>query len=287
MLRLFLKLVSRLPLGVLRAMGGAFGSVTYRLRAEYRRKMRGNLRYMGMPEELGLKSAEHVGMLSAESAWIWGRSNADVVGNCDGDEAQLDVLRADLRAGYPIVFMTPHLGCFEASPIFVYERVLKEFGKTFTILYREPKNALIRPFVRQSRTRTGLMPASADLGGVRTILRAMRDGGVLGCLPDQVPGRGEGVMAPFYGHDAFTMTFPLRIAKQCGARCYMAWSIRTSEGRWAVSVRPFSEALSGNLNDDAVLMNREIEKAIAHAPEQYMWNYNRYKGLGRAVRARS
>ena len=91
-------------------------------------------------------------------------------------------------------------------------------------------------------------------------------------LPDQVPSAGDGLWADFFGWPAFTMTLPLRLAQKTGARvCLMAvW--RQADGRgWEVEV----EDLEG-LPDPATL-NARIESLVRRRPEQYVWNYNRYK----------
>ena len=177
--------------------------------------------------------------------------------------------------------MTPHVGCYEVSPIWVYEKCLKPLGKKFTILYREPKQKFVRKTVANGHLREGMDPAPADLSGVRKIIRALRAGGALGCLPDQVPGRGEGVWASFFGRPAFTMTFPVNMARQFDAALFIVWTVRHPGKGWEVHLRRWELPEADEGDDDmkagVEAMNRQIEAAIHEAPEQYIWNYNRYK----------
>jgi len=284
MLGVFLKLVSRLPLSGLRSTGAWFGGLAYDLFPRYRRKILANTERIGLPLALARESSRHTGMLAGETAWIWGRSNQDIASRVEFDPASLTRFKELLAAGRSIVLMTPHVGGFEAIPAALYEVALKPFHKSITVLYREPKSHWVRPFVRLSRTREGVDPAPADLGGVRRIVRAMRSGGILGCLPDQVPGRGEGVWVPFFGRLAFTMTFPMKMAHQFDAVCVIVSCLRRKDAGWKIYMETMPEPATGDAQCDATHMNEAIERAVMRSPEQYLWNYNRYKGTPQVKR---
>ena len=226
-------------------------------------------------------AVRHAGMQAVEMAWVWKRSNADVMAHIAEDESAAKIVAEAVAEGKSLIFMTPHVGCYEVSPIWVYEKCLKPLGKKFTILYREPKQKFVRKTVANGRLREGMDPAPADLSGVRKIIRAMRAGGALGCLPDQVPGRGEGVWASFFGRPAFTMTFPVKMARQFDAALFIVWTVRHPGKGWEVHLRRWELPEADEGDDDmkagVEAMNRQIEAAIHEAPEQYIWNYNRYK----------
>ena len=279
----FLWAVSRIPLSLLRRTGAFFGGVAYAVAPKYRRKILNNIHRVGLPESVARESSRHTGMLAAETGWLWGRSNEDIARVVTFEPGVVEAFSSVLDAGKSVILMTPHVGGFEAIPVAVFEAILKERGKVLSILYREPKNRLIRPFVKRSRTRPGMDPAPADLSGVRKIVRAMRSGGVLGCLPDQVPGRGEGVWAPFFGRPAFAMTFPMKMAHQFDAVCIVMTSVRVPGG-WKLDAQVLDYRATGDALADATAMNEAIEKAVMKTPEQYLWNYNRYKGVAHHVK---
>lgn len=277
-----LKLVSLLPLSVLHRLGAFLGVCAFWFGPTYRRKLRTNLRQAGLDEDRVMPVAvRHAGMQAVEMAWVWKRSNADVMAHIAEDESAAKIVAEAVAEGKSLIFMTPHVGCYEVSPIWVYEKCLKPQGKKFTILYREPKQKFVRKTVANGRLREGMDPAPADLSGVRKIIRAMRAGGALGCLPDQVPGRGEGVWASFFGRPAFTMTFPVKMARQFDAALFIVWTVRHPGKGWEVHLRrwelPEADAGDDDMKAGVEAMNRQIEAAIHEAPEQYIWNYNRYK----------
>ena len=282
-LHFFLWAVSRIPLSVLRRAGSFFGAVVYIVAPKYRHKILNNVDRVGLPKSVGYESSRHTGMLVAETGWLWGRSNEEIMQAVAFAPGVIEKFSSALDSGTSVVLMTPPVGGFEAIPVAVFEAILKKRGKALSILYREPKSRIIRPFVKHSRTRPGMDPAPADLSGVRKIVRAMRAGGVLGCLPDQVPGRGEGVLAPFFGQPAFTMTFPMKMARQFNAVCIVMTSERVARG-WTLDAQVLDYRAEGDALSDATVMNAMIERAVMKTPEQYLWSYNRYKKAAHYVR---
>ena len=109
-------------------------------------------------------------------------------------------------------------------------------------------------------------------------MRALRKGEAIGILPDQVPGNGEGVWAPFFGRPAFTMVLPGRLAGQTGAAVVLAAGERLPRGQGWRSVScgcrgPCPRAAEAQ----AAWVNAGMETVIQRVPSQYLWGYNRYK----------
>jgi KDO2-lipid IV(A) lauroyltransferase len=97
---------------------------------------------------------------------------------------------------------------------------------------------------------------------------------VVGLLPDQTPGAGEGVWADFFGRPAYTMTLLRRLYEKTGAPVVMVVAERLPAGR-GYRLR-FRELSAPTLVDEAAI-NRAIEAEIRRCPEQYLWSYYRYK----------
>jgi KDO2-lipid IV(A) lauroyltransferase len=112
---------------------------------------------------------------------------------------------------------------------------------------------------------------------VRRLLKALKTGEAVGMLPDQVPGKGEGLWLPFFGRPAYTMTLAARLA-ETGATVLMAYAERLHYGAgYHLKLFPLSGALEGDLATRAAQLNRELEALVRLCPEQYLWGYNRYK----------
>jgi KDO2-lipid IV(A) lauroyltransferase len=117
--------------------------------------------------------------------------------------------------------------------------------------------------------------APTDLGGVRLLLKALKRGEIIGVLPDQAPGNGEGEWAPFFGRPAYTMTLLGRLVQASGAPVVMCLGERLPRGAgYALHFSPLQ--FDTNLSVPAQL-NAALEALIRRHPEQYLWSYNRYK----------
>lgn len=270
-------LISRLPLNFLRLVGRWVGALIYRFDQRYQAEINRNLTRAGLYSETMARAvAREQGAQAIEAPWVWGRSRKEVLSKCRIDDASLAVLNEALTSGRAIVFLTPHLGCYEVGPMMVAERWLKGSDRQFAILYRVPRKSYLRDIVGKGRVSENIVPASADLKGVRQILKIMKAGGIAGILPDQVPSHGEGVWAPLFGEKAYTMTFPLKLARQFKAQVIMARMQREAEG-WCMYVKGWDYVLSGDEKKDAEAMNQFIEETILCCPQQYLWSYKRYK----------
>ncbi|WP_412478237.1 lysophospholipid acyltransferase family protein [Azonexus sp. IMCC34839] len=269
------RLLSLLPLSVLHALGALLGRLTYGLSATYRRHLCENLAQAGFGPELRSAVAAETGKQMLELSRIWMRSleeaNAQVL-----DVRGWEYVEQARQAGKGIVFMTPHLGCFEITAQYI-----SAFWD-ITVLYREPKSAVARELILMGRKREHLHLAPADLSGVRSLIKALKRGEAVGMLPDQAPKEGEGVWLKFFGRYAYTMTLAARLT-ETGATTLMAWGERLPGGAgYRLHFRPPVQALVGDTVQRAQQINAEIEGLIRECPTQYLWGYNRYKRPGGA-----
>jgi len=132
--------------------------------------------------------------------------------------------------------------------------------------------------LREVRSAPGLEPAPTTTGGVRMVLKALKQGRVIGLLPDQVPGDGLGVWAPFFGRTAYTMTLAVRLAQQTGATLLLTWGDRLAWGQgYVVHVEPLNLPLDQSNEACATALNQAMEALIKRRPNMYLWSYARYK----------
>jgi KDO2-lipid IV(A) lauroyltransferase len=269
--------LSRLPLAWLHALGGAVGACTYRFAASFRRQIDANMAQAGYDDtQLRRAAAREIGKAMLEIPYIWLRPPA-VVNRLAGENIQgWELITAAQAAGRAIVFITPHLGCFEVTAQVYAARARP--GKPITVLYRPPRKAVLAPLIEAGRERPNMRLAAADLGGVRALLRALRNGEAAGLLPDQTPRFGEGVWAPFFGRPAYTMTLVARLVRSGNAQLLLASAERLPGGAgYRLVVEPFNETLAEDETEAATQINRALETLIRRLPAQYLWNYNRYK----------
>ena len=264
------RVLSSLPLSVLHLLGDGLGRLVYLLSPTYRRHVLESMALAGIDPSLRGKSVSEAGKQMLELARIWLRTLEETTAQVV-DVQGWEHVEAAQRAGHGIVFLTPHLGCFEITA-----QYYSAFGD-ITVLYRPPRLAAIRQMILEGRKREHLHLAPADLSGVRLLIKALKKGQAVGMLPDQAPKLGEGVWLDFFGKPAYTMTLAARLT-ETGATTLMAWGERLPNGRgYRLHLHPPREALSGSTVDRAQQINREIEALVRQCPTQYLWGYNRYK----------
>src|SRR3990167_6746009 len=116
------RLLVRLQLSVLHSLGALLGRLTYAASAQYAARTRENLCQAG----LTAGEVEYRNVLSAtiaetgkgitELAWVWARPYDEVVGKVRECIGLKHIVAAQAR-GKGIIFLTPHLGCFEISAL--------------------------------------------------------------------------------------------------------------------------------------------------------------------------
>jgi KDO2-lipid IV(A) lauroyltransferase len=270
MMRASLRAAARLPLPLLQALGALLGWAMYGMSPTYRRHLRENLAQAGYRDaRLRRAAIAEAGKMLVELPLVWLRPRAEVLALVRDIEglALIDAARA---AGRSIVFLTPHLGCFEIAAQVAAERF------PITVLYRAPKLAWLQPIIEQGRGQANVRLARAGFSAVRELLGALRRGEAIGILPDQVPGEGEGEWSEFFGKPAYTMTLAARLAARPETECLLACVERLARGAgYVIRVRALPPALEGE--SATRRMNRALEALIRECPGQYLWGYNRYK----------
>lgn len=269
MLVLLFRVLSRLPLSVLHALGAALGWLVYCCAPSYRRHMRANLARAGFSAHLPQAIAES-GKSILELPFVWCADPARVARHISVENFAL-VQEAHAN-GRGIIFLTPHLGCFELTA----QTVSRDIA--LTVMYRPPKRKALVPLVEGARARSTLKLAPANFSGVRILAKALRKGEPIGILPDQVPQHGDGVWADFFGTPAYTMTLPIKMQQMSGAQILLTYAERLPHGRgYVIRFFPFTGSLDGTLAEQARAINAAMEEVIAKCPAQYFWSYNRYK----------
>jgi KDO2-lipid IV(A) lauroyltransferase len=183
-----------------------------------------------------------------------------------------ELAQAALDAKTGVIFLTPHLGCFEIIAQAIATKT------PLTALYRPPRKAALKPLIEGARSRHNLLLAPANLAGVRTLFKALKKGQAIGLLPDQVPQNGEGIWADFFGRPAYTMTLPAKLQQMSGAPIILSYAERLPFGRgYVIRFVPFEETPGHTTEQRTLAINLAMEKLIARCPAQYIWSYNRYK----------
>jgi len=200
-------------------------------------------------------------------------SLADVERHFDVElSAEAEAVR---RAGGGSIFVTPHVGNWEASVL-----MMPRLGFTpFYAIAKPIKNRYLSMAAQRSRERGGVRLLSRK-GAMRSVPTIVRAGGSVGMLLDH-RGKGRSVVAPFFGRPALceraagVLLRRLRAPVLVGA-CYL--TERPLHYRLVVTevIRP-EELQDASLEEAAARVNRAQEALILARPEQYFWLHDRYR----------
>jgi len=266
-----LRMFSLLPLRALIAVGTLGGWLTWAFSGRYRRRLAANLRQAGLYSRPVRNAAiAAAGQALAILPKIWLRPNAEVQRRivCHS----IDVVAAAEAEGHGVIYLLPHLGCFEAVAALLAAR------RPLTAMYRLPHKPYLNEVLRLGRLREGMTLAPATLGGVRELARTLKRGDTVAILPDQAPSGGEGLWVDFFGKPAYTITLPAKLWKMSRAAVVLvAPRLDARGGRFLVDFTRFTPPESGDPTEFAQAMNRALEDVIRRMPDQYLWAYNRYK----------
>lgn len=286
LVRGLLRISACLPLGAARGLGRVAAAINWWIGGRARRITEQNLAlaYPQMPmadrEKLARHSLAATGELVAEMGhvWLgpWERLRARL--EIHGDELLIEAM----STGRGVLVLAPHIGNWEVVGLHI-----ASLG-TAVSLYQPPRLAGLNTLMLRARQRTGSNLVPTDQRGVAALLRTLHSGGLAGLLPDQLPGKGAaGLNAPFMGVPCFTGTLPNRLLRQTGALAVVAFARRVPHG-FVLRYRRASEEVADEDPTHALtVLNREVEQCVRECPEQYQWEYKRFRTRPPRVRGNS
>lgn len=185
-----------------------------------------------------------------------------------------ELVHSALAQGRGVILASAHLANWEWSAL----AAALEFRQPLLVVVKEQRNRAFNQWLWRVRTLTGnrLVPM---YGAARAMLQQLGSGGIVALLADQAAEPGSDVFVPFFGRPALTHKAPAALARRTGALLVVAYCLRAADGNYDVFFEPIAEA-----NDEAVplhhvvaLYTQRLEAAIRRAPEQWVWQHNRWK----------
>jgi KDO2-lipid IV(A) lauroyltransferase len=267
----FIAVFFKLPLFLLHGLGALLGRVTYQYDHRFRQRIDKNLKLaFASSDNHDLKkitqlAIREIGKCLMEAPAIWFNSsqrNFRWVKKCYGWEH----VETALKKKKGIIFLTPHLGCFE---------ITAQYFANFhpiTILFKRPKQKWLAHIILSGRRHSNIHLAEVNIQGVKQLMQTLKKGEAIGVLPDQVPNEGQGVWTHFFNTPAYTMTLVSKLAESSKATILIGFGHRLSKGQgYEIYIEPFgSDHSPQGIND-------RLESLIRKYPTQYLWNYQRFK----------
>ncbi len=213
----------------------------------------------------------HAGRAIVEAGRMWARPPADNIALLRSIEGE-ELIQQALDQGRGVILATPHLGNWELAGSYVSSKY------PLTIMYRPPLMTGLDDMIHEGRESSGGKYVPADGTGVRAQLKALNNSELIGLLPDQVPAEG-GIVAPFFGLPALSMTLLSNLARKTNAVVIFTVVERLSWARgYRMKFLPPDEAITtADIDESVARVNAQVEKCILLCPDQYLWTYKRFK----------
>ena len=269
------KILSYLPYGFLLFIGRTLGTMCFYLFKKQRLITEINIKMcfpnMSCEERLKLVkiSFQSLGMGIIETlyAWVCSDSQLPKVALIEGTEHVQQAKDANKN----IIMLGMHQVSSEMAGK-LYSRI-----QPFNAVYQKTSIKAIDDIVLKYRSKiyNKLIPNH----NVREMVKRLENKEMLWFAPDQAPKKKHRVYIPFFGIETATSTSTSALAKMANAIVLPVYLERTknyTEYKLYIG-EPIKDFPSDNVEQDALAINRVFERLIKRNPEQYLWQYKRFK----------
>lgn len=209
-----------------------------------------------------------MGIFELAIAWFWPRGRLEKLVTYDG----LEHLQEAEREGTGVLLMGMHFTHLDCGGIFSTMAINLDGS------YRRHANPVYDWIQRSCRERFNRDNMVIERRDVRTMVRQLKKGRAIWYAPDQDYGAAHSIFVPFFGVPAATITATSQLARMGRAKVIPFTCLRKPSGGYVYTVYPpLDNFPSGDEVADTLQINQVVERAVAQAPEQYLWVHRRFK----------
>ena len=181
-----------------------------------------------------------------------------------------------LAEGRGCVLLTFHFGNWELLPFFLTNK-----GYGGSIVVRRIYFHKYDKFITRLRNRCGVNVIYRD-ESPKKMLKTMRNGEILGILPDQDLDNVEGTFVDYFGKPAYTPTAPVKMAVASGTKIVPVFVVRKRDNKHMVIVEspidPSEEGKSdAGIRKYTQMWTSVLERYVRQYPDQWVWVHPRWK----------
>jgi len=188
----------------------------------------------------------------------------------------LENLRQAVELGRGVMLVTVHMGNWEWMGA-----ALAYAGFPMTTIAQPQPNPHLNRILNEYRAMAGLEVFSRGTNDMFKVVRALKNGKVLGFLADQDAGR-DGIFVDFFGRKASTSSTPAHLANKYQVGIVPVFTFRCPDGGHRVVIEPSVDfERNGDVGQDlhrvTVRTTKIIEDMITAHPDEWLWFQNRWK----------
>lgn len=197
-----------------------------------------------------------------KSSWFKGRTQIQ----------GLEALKTAQAEGHGIILLGSHSTLLDAGGY-----ICSQYFDT-DVVYRPQNNPLLDWLIYTARQ--PIYGEQVDHDDIRFLVKRLKQGKTIWYSPDQDFGLKQGVMTPFFGIPAATVTAQRRLVKVTKAKILSVHFYRIDEKnpKYQIIIEPELENYpTKDEIADATRINELLEMQLRRAPTQYMWFHRRFK----------
>lgn len=215
------------------------------------------------------KNFESLGIGLIETAMAWWTPDDKLLNTFT--VKGLEHVEKALQRGKGIILLGPHFTSLE-----IIGRLLG-LQYRFAVMYRPHKKPLVS-FI-QERFRKQHYLEYIPRHNMRQLIRALNSNLPIWYAYDIDGGHKNSVFAPFFGVETASLTSVSRIVRMSDCAIIPISFYRDeNDFRYEIILSPQLENFpTSDFKQDAAMLNASVEKAIREKPEDYLWQYKRFK----------
>jgi KDO2-lipid IV(A) lauroyltransferase len=216
------------------------------------------------------KNFESLGAGIIETAMAWWVSDKRLQ-KCQIEVTGIEFVEEAYTHGKGIILLSPHAMCLEMVGRLIGARY------SFAAMYRPHKIPAVAKIQERFRQKYRIKHIARHR--MREVMNTFRDNMAVWYAYDIDAGEKRSVFAPFFGIQTASLTAVSRLVELTGARIVPVEFFRRDDC-WGYTIKAYAELKDfpgENRVADATRLNAHLEQAIRNKPEQYIWQYKRFK----------
>jgi KDO2-lipid IV(A) lauroyltransferase len=208
-----------------------------------------------------------IGSLETAFGWWGSEKRLKKLLSIEGMENLKDAL--EYKKG--VLIFTPHF-----STLHIGGRLLT-FFHDFAVMFFPPKHPVFREISRRSMYK--FYQAAIPRDDARSLIKSLKKNMAVLYTPDTDAGPKNSIFVPFFNIMTATVTATARFSQISHCAVMPATYYRRKDGKgYVVKFYPrLDNYPTDNPYEDAVRVNQYIEKFVRENPEEYLWQYKRFK----------
>jgi KDO2-lipid IV(A) lauroyltransferase len=284
---LFLELVRLIPMKMAYLISFSIFQLMFRFERKHRNRAIQHLMHAGVAKDQqeAMETAKRVyknfSMLLVEILKLDQSIDLNKI-QVTGSQATIaEVCREDVEKNIPVIIVTAHYGNWELAAT----AWARQFGIPMVSIMREFANPLIGKYILKSRQSEVHQCVYKD-GGIRALLKALRENKTVAILADQHAGTHEGVETTFFGQPCRTHSSPALLHLKTGVPIMPEVTRRKPEGGFEFVVADLirytpTDDKEGDIQKVTQMYTTALEKLISEQPDQWMWVHRRWLNINR------